>query len=191
MQHYYYDNGSGGRPQGVKYTKADIASDDLYGRIAASKESQPAAQAILVKYGYDQAQTESQLAHRLASVVMNVGETALRDIANIHPDKELILSFSTVAPVTIQPVQTQSVSAPTKDLNDCGCGHHNASGGEKCGGKKHMHDAGQFVQTAQPSAFASATQASTAPVDDIHKYMKPALIIGVSALLVALVWKIK
>ena len=158
------------RPNGIHYTKAAIASDDLYGRIATSKETHPLAQAILVKYGYEQAKNETELAHKLASVVMNVGETALKDIAGIHPDKELILSFYTPtmsAPVVIEtkPAEEKKVS-----LNDCGCGK--------------MHDTG--TQTSAPVAPVVATAPA---VEDYSKYMKPALLISVSLLLVAVVWK--
>ncbi len=160
------------RPNGVKYTKAAIASDDLYGRIASSKEAHPAAQAVLIKYGYEQASTETELAHKLASVVMNVGESALKDIASIHPDKELILSFCSAAPLA--PPVIPAVPAVIKEkasLHDCGCG-----------GDKHMNSSGSQYLHAE-AAIAAATEQ--------NKYLKPALLISVSVLLAAVIWKQK
>ena len=159
------------RPNGIRYTKAAIASDDLYGRIATSKETHPLAQGILVKYGYEQAKNETELAHKLASVVMNVGESALKDIATIHPDKELILSFCSTTPQV--PVVETKPAEKKVTLNDCGCG-----------GSK-MND------TGTPAAVAPAPVVATSPAltDDYSKYMKPALLISVSLLLVAVVWK--
>jgi hypothetical protein len=156
------------KPSGIQYTKAAIASDDLFGRIAASKESQAPAQAILLKYGYAQAKTENELAHKLASIVMNVGDLALKDVASIHPDKELILSLFQAAPSPL-PLPVQESIKP-KSLNDCGCGsHHNNTGGSP----------------------AAATQVVFTPesVGSDNKYMKPALLISVSLLLVAVAWK--
>lgn len=168
------------RPNGVKYTKSDIASDDLYGRIAASKETHPAAQALLVKYGYGQAKTETELAHKLASVVMNVGESALKDIAGIHPDKELILSFYS-HPVPEIPVVEKKPAEENKAFDhDCGC-------------SKHMNsDGSQSPRVGPPTDKTNTAEliASAATHDmDYSKYMKPALLISVSLLLVAVVWK--
>ncbi len=154
------------RPNGIRYTKAAIASDDLFGRIATAKETHPAAQAILVKYGYEQAKNETELAHKLASVVMNVGENALKDIASIHPDKELILSFYSPSMPAAHLMDTAEKKVT---LNDCGCGK--------------MHD------TGTPASAPVAQLVATAPADDYSKYMKPALLISVSLLLVAVVWK--
>ncbi len=175
---YHRENGLA-KPKGISYTKAAIASDDLYGRIAASKETQASAQSILLKYGYDQAKTETDLAHKLASVVMNVGEMALADIAAIHPDKELILSFykpqlpAAKEETIVIKKEEAPMSADGHHHHDCGCGgHHNAHG--------RMHyDTG--------SAFAAAP----APIEkiDYNSYMKPALLLAVSALLVVVVWK--
>ena len=181
---HYYDNGQSQkpRPQGIRYTKSAIASDDLYGRIAVSKESQNAAQALLLKYGYEQAKTETDLAHKLASLVMNVGESALRDISNIHPDKELILSFYTPpAPAQPAPVQIVLPKAKSEEMNDCGCGgkHYNSHGYTHARSNASMYDTGTFGDLSL----------SEKAMADYNKYMKPALLISVSVILVAIVWK--
>ena len=167
------------RPSGITYTRAAIASDDLYGYLAASKEAQPKLQSILAKYGYDQADTETDLAHKISSLVMNVGESALKDIAMIHPDKELILSLA--SPVRRTNIEFDDTSndrggRKSKSHNDCGCGgshnasgeshndcgcggSHNASGSKNyndcgCGGNKHVAPTVSMNDTGSSQFFS-------------------------------------
>ena len=67
--------------------------NDLFARIVSDKDSANLAQRVLIKYGFEPATSAMQLAHKLAAFVMKAGETALRELAKIHPDKELIMAF--------------------------------------------------------------------------------------------------
>mgnify|MGYP003534886574 FL=1 len=104
------------RPQGVKYTKTQLELNDLFSRVASDEGSYIAGQEILEKYGYSKANSPSQLAHKLSAIVLNAGEPALKDIANIHPDKDLILAQCAVAPepVVVTKEVIKEVPAPSK-----------------------------------------------------------------------------
>ncbi len=142
------------KPSGITYTKAAIASDDLYGYLASSKETQPKAQSILAKYGYEQAETETDLAHKLSSLVMNVGESALKDIAMIHPDKELILSLAAPHKKVFTEVEETTNDTGKKNHNDCGCGGNSKASSLNdcgCGGSHNASGLGELTVLGEAS----------------------------------------
>lgn len=174
--------------RGVKYTKAPLELNDLYARVVSDEATVPLAQDILSKYGYDKATTTTQLAHKLAAIVMNAGEPALKDIAQIHPDRDLILSFCAPAqgePVTIVkevikevPVEAKPASKQNAEGSydhDCGCGgHHSAEGGHHHSHRKYRYD------TAEPLVVYSPE----------NKYLKPVMLISATAIACFLIWKL-
>jgi hypothetical protein len=177
-----------GRPSGISYTKAAIASDDLYGYLASCAEVQPKAQSILAKYGYEQATTETELAHKLSSLVMNVGESALKDIAMIHPDKELILALASPRKVSVQ---------TEEKLNDCGCGgNHEKLHDCGCGGSKtaapavSLNDTGGAQYFAlQPAPVFETNEKINQPIITHNVYLIPAIVVGASILISVVLWK--
>jgi hypothetical protein len=56
--------------------------------------NKPLAQKMLVKYGLRPAKSPIELERKLVSLTRDYKEEALRELANIHPDKDLILNFA-------------------------------------------------------------------------------------------------
>jgi len=55
--------------------------------------NRPMAQKMLVKYGLKSAKSPMEMERKLISLTKDYKEEALRELANIHPDKELILKY--------------------------------------------------------------------------------------------------
>ncbi len=53
----------------------------------------PKAKALIVKYGYEPAKNYDDLLYKLFVFTKEHKEDALKELANIHPDKELILNY--------------------------------------------------------------------------------------------------
>lgn len=56
--------------------------------------NRPMAQKMLVKYGLKPAKSPIEMERKLISLTRDYKEEALREFANIHPDKELILKYA-------------------------------------------------------------------------------------------------
>jgi hypothetical protein len=56
--------------------------------------NRPMAQKMLVKYGLKSAKSPMEMERKLISLTKDYKEEALRELANIHPDKELILKYA-------------------------------------------------------------------------------------------------
>jgi hypothetical protein len=54
------------------------------------------AQRLITKFGYPRAVNVKELETRLAQVIKNFGDEGLKEIAQIHPDKKLILTYNAV-----------------------------------------------------------------------------------------------
>jgi hypothetical protein len=106
-----------------------VASNDTY-----------AAKAICSKYGYSlqNADTPEAIAVCLEQLVAAEGEPALRDIAALHPDKDLLVSL-----------YGQSQPAST---TEGGCG---------CKGKKDTSSMDAYIHTAQQNTGFSLQQGNT------------------------------
>lgn len=70
--------------------------------------NRPLAQRMLVKYGMKPAKSPIELERKLVSLTRDYKEEALRELANIHPDKDLILNFADKPKLK-------------KESNFCGC----------------------------------------------------------------------
>ena len=181
------------RPQGVKYTKSQLELNDLFSRVASDETSYNAGQEILEKYGYSKANSPSQLAHKLSAIVLNAGEPALKDIANIHPDKDLILAQCAVAPepVIVTKEIIKEVPAPSKSSSqhDCGCGGHNSAEGDThdCGCGGHHSAEGHTHHHAKKYGYAEGGFAEAKPEE--NKYLKPVLLLSLTALVIAVIYK--
>lgn len=72
------------------------------------------AQQLVVKYGYQRAQNNKELADKLNAMLIEHREKALAEMATIHPDRELILTHGN-----------------HEYKNACGCGsNHSSANGE-------------------------------------------------------------
>jgi hypothetical protein len=56
--------------------------------------NRPMAQKMLVKYGLKPAKSPMEMERKLISLTKDYQEEALKELANIHPDKELILKYA-------------------------------------------------------------------------------------------------
>jgi hypothetical protein len=56
--------------------------------------NRPMAQKMLVKYGLKPAKSPYEMEKKLIALTRDYKEEALREFANIHPDKELILKYA-------------------------------------------------------------------------------------------------
>ena len=56
--------------------------------------NRPMAQKMLVKYGLKPAKSPIEMERKLIALTRDYKEEALREFANIHPDKELILKYA-------------------------------------------------------------------------------------------------
>lgn len=64
---------------------------NVYQYIAYSNPD--AANELCNKHGYFQIQTEEELAYCLQSIVARKGETAFKEIMELHPDKDVVLEL--------------------------------------------------------------------------------------------------
>ncbi len=53
----------------------------------------PKAKALIVKYGYDPARNYDDLVYKLFMLTKDYKEEALKDLAELHPHKDLILNY--------------------------------------------------------------------------------------------------
>ncbi len=83
---------------------------------------------ILTSYGYKPAKDQKELAGKLISFQNKHREDALRSIAAIHPDKDLIIHFHEEEKAKIKGLSVGNGTEKAKS-NACGCGVD----GKKCG----------------------------------------------------------
>lgn len=90
---------------------------NVYQYIAYS--SPDAANELCNKYGYYQIETVEELAYCLQSIVARKGETAFKEIMELHPDKDVVLElFETKLP----PEPPKPVMEMQKERKrDCSC----------------------------------------------------------------------
>jgi hypothetical protein len=86
---------------------------NVYYYIADSNSD--AANKVCNKYGYHQIQSIDELAYCLQEIVANEGEGALKEIMELHPDKDVVLEL----------FEKKSEIVPTTDMEqpkkDCSC----------------------------------------------------------------------
>ena len=105
-------------------------SKDLtfFDRIACSKESQIPASQLIVKYGYPKPKNPNDMAHKLTAIALNHGGNFLTEIANIHPDRDLILkttsSMNDAGSEKLNCAGCGGTCGGAKKLNSCGCKHN-------------------------------------------------------------------
>ena len=59
----------------------------------------PKANALIVRYGYRPARSFNDLIHKLFQFTKEYKEEALKELAEIHPHKDLILNYAQITPV--------------------------------------------------------------------------------------------
>ena len=109
-----------------------------------------AAYEVCKKYGYFNVQSFEDLAASLQSIVAEHGESALKEVLDIHPDKEVILEMNDKKKVEEPPLEViiQKVFDRNKPVEkDCSC-MKNA-------------DATAAAVSAQPQQSASVSQTNT------------------------------
>jgi hypothetical protein len=70
---------------------------------------------ICNRYGYYQIQSEEELANCLQNIVAVKGESALKEIMELHPDKEVIIELFETKP------EKQERQMETEKKKDCSC----------------------------------------------------------------------
>ena len=80
--------------------------------------NRPMAQKMLVKYGIKPAKSPLEMERKLIALTRDYKEDALREFANIHPDKELILKYA---------------NREEKKSNACGCSGFDGEDSSFCG----------------------------------------------------------
>ncbi|MCF7866918.1 hypothetical protein K9M18_05805 [Candidatus Woesearchaeota archaeon] len=80
--------------------------------------NRPMAQKMLVKYGLKPAKSPVEMERKLIALTRDYKEDALREFANIHPDKELILKYA---------------NREEKKSNACGCSGFDGDDSSFCG----------------------------------------------------------
>ena len=80
--------------------------------------NRPMAQKMLVKYGLKPAKSPIEMERKLIALTRDYKEEALREFANIHPDKELILKYA---------------DKEEKKSKFCGCSGFNGDDSSFCG----------------------------------------------------------
>lgn len=101
----------------------------MYEYIATKKPKD--AFMFVKKYGdYPRPLNEMELAQFIKEVVNRTGETALKELASIHPDRELIESIQTKSFANASGCGCQSFTTfdGTTYMDASGCGMHNADG---------------------------------------------------------------
>ncbi len=83
-----------------------------------------AAQALLDKYGYQEATNSTQLENTLKGIIQQNGESALIDVLELHPDKQMILD--------VFGSEEKKSGADGEAQHNCAC----ADGSSGCDGKK-------------------------------------------------------
>lgn len=80
--------------------------------------NRPMAQKMLLKYGLKPAKSPVEMERKLIALTRDYKEDALREFANIHPDKELILKYA---------------DREEKKSNACGCSGFDGDDSSFCG----------------------------------------------------------
>lgn len=80
--------------------------------------NRPMAQKMLVKYGLKPAKSPVEMERKLIALTKDYREEALKELANIHPDKELILKYA---------------DREEKKSKFCGCSGFDGSESSFCG----------------------------------------------------------
>jgi hypothetical protein len=80
--------------------------------------NRPMAQKMLVKYGLKPAKSPVEMERKLIALTRDYKEDALREFANMHPDKELILKYA---------------NREEKKSNACGCSGFDGEYSSFCG----------------------------------------------------------
>jgi hypothetical protein len=85
------------------------------------------ANTLLINNGYPQSRNIDELIFKLSQFLLKGGDTALQQLSQIHPDKDLIIGNNTAAP------QTNNFVPGTGFANSTGYNSCEGCGG-KCGG---------------------------------------------------------
>ena len=62
----------------------------------AYNATEPAQRLITTKYGFPRARNVKELEHRLAQIISGFGSEGLREVAKIHPDRDLVLHHNAI-----------------------------------------------------------------------------------------------
>lgn len=148
---------------------------------------QPELKKLVVKYGLKPATNEKDLWKKVNYLVLKRPELVLRDLAAIHPDRDLILaSVKNTEEIKPEILQPKVEAAKEATSNACGCSH-GADGsttdkGCSCN-KKSNADGDKESSTPAPATTPSpaTTPVSTSFADNL-KGAAPILLMGVVVL---------
>jgi hypothetical protein len=118
--------------QNIKQNPAKKAEKQSVSKISlvdyVSTNNTAYARRLVTKYGLSPATNLNDLRNKLAYVVAKFGDEALRDVASIHPDKELILDVFGKYNMT----GAKNENGEYSYQNACGCGMSGADGEKQC-----------------------------------------------------------
>ena len=108
--------------------------------------NRPMAQKMLVKYGLKPAKSPLEMEKKLIALTRDYKEDALREFANIHPDKELILKYA---------------DREEKKSKFCGCSGFDGDNSSFCG------CSGFDGSTPAPAPIVSTPAPATTPTNGL------------------------
>ncbi len=120
---------------------------------------QPQVQALISSWGLNPAKTEKGLWLQINDVIRKYPDQALMALANIHPDRDLILStIKNVEPISPSIITPESVKEEIKS-NACGCGGKTSGcdGVSSCGCDKKSNADGEKTKPAEVKAITPET----------------------------------
>jgi hypothetical protein len=108
--------------------------------------NRPMAQKMLVKYGLKPAKSPVEMERKLIALTRDYKEEALREFANIHPDKELILKYA---------------DKEEKKSKFCGCSGFDGDDSSFCGCSGFDGNTSAPVTTPAPITTPATTPPTT------------------------------
>ncbi len=157
---------------------------------------QPQVMALIKSWGLKPAKTERGLWRQINDVIRKYPDQALMGLANIHPDRDLILStiknVEPINPAIITPVTPEAIKEVVKEetkSNACGCMGGRSSGcdgSSTCNCGKQSNAEGE-KQPAPVKAITPETASVVVPANAGQEMMSmmPILMIGLVVTAVA------
>lgn len=136
------------------------------------------ARALVVKYGFRPARNTNDLIYKLFRITKDNGEEGLKDLAQIHPHKDLLdwdkndkSSFSSCCGTT------SSFNGDSYS-NACGCQHSNCDGDNKCSACKENERKSNTIADDYIDVTGNTQQSPMAKLSDKAVDMIPIVLLA-------------
>lgn len=161
------------------------------------ENKQPELRRLVVKYGLTPAKNITDLTNKVKYLMKKFKHEFMKDLANIHPDKDLIiwsLSSDKESPVTDSPSTTSSstpivikeaISKMEKKSSACGCSGADGETTLGCNGDTECSGCASKAKKAEATSSAEGDKKSMV---DVLKENMPLVIIGSLVLVGGLVF---